>query len=228
MKCTKEALAAAYRDGENVEAIARRAGISVKTLHNLMSAQGAKSPLFRPTWTDDEVRLVGQLREEGLSASMIAARVGRTRNAVIGIINRRFGPKGETKSCAGGVSLKPKRRGGNPRSLSAPKVRKKHGPRPKSPFYLIGKGPALERCTAPIRCRMDAIPMAPVSLRARLTDLKKRQCHWPTHEESGLHLFCGALATEGEPYCSCHARAKTARGLNGLRAEALQEAQSCA
>jgi hypothetical protein len=42
------------------------------------------------------------------------------------------------------------------------------------------------------------------SMALPLVELREGQCKFPTHEELGLHLFCGHPAERGDVYCPAH------------------------
>lgn len=44
---------------------------------------------FNRWWTDDKISIVLQMRDDGFSTSQIAKRLGTTKNAVCGVVNRR-------------------------------------------------------------------------------------------------------------------------------------------
>lgn len=41
-----------------------------------------------------------------------------------------------------------------------------------------------------------------------LADLDRRDCRWPVNDadQGQVHMFCGAPAVEGKPYCADHYR----------------------
>lgn len=54
---------------------------------------------------------------------------------------------------------------------------------------------------------LAAIP-APASRNVPLLELDRGQCRFPTNDAAPgeIHLFCGAKAVRGEPYCAFHCR----------------------
>jgi GcrA cell cycle regulator len=153
-------------------------------------------PSPRP-WPAERKALLAVLWKEGLSASLIAQRLGRdvTRNAVIGQVHRlRLETRGSpivrkedvrtevreaSKALAAGapVPRKPTVRKAVNHSFGA----HKH-PQPPTP-------PPVEDLTA-------------VGVGVSLFDLAVHHCHWPT----GPLLYCGQKTVASSSYCAEHGK----------------------
>jgi hypothetical protein len=170
-------------------------------------------------WPDELFARAAKLWREGASAAYIADVTGKSKMAVIGIM-RRQGVRQGRKDPARDRRCNP-----GPRVAIASRPMSQQHLKPKlrptaNPVYLIGNGPAPTSDGKPRKIDMAAIPLAPVSLRLPLVNLAKRQCRWPTHEEAGIHRFCGAGTEAGRSYCPIHERAQAPKGLGQLRNEA--------
>lgn len=145
-------------------------------------------------WADDEIETVAVLLKEGLSASQIGAKVGKTRNAIIGVVGR------NAKLKAIGFSRAPFR------------------PKPSTNGVRVPKSePKVVRPNVrskPLRLRED---MALHTVGRPLMDVHGKRCRFPV-AESDQHLFCGAHSQRGI-WCEHHRRivyrpAKSLENLN--------------
>lgn len=130
-------------------------------------------------WTPEEKQRVAEMLREGLSASQIGHRFGKTRNSVIGVVGRdnELREIGFARSRSG--ASKPNR------EISTPTV---VFPRTVKPI----PAPHLR----PMEQHMAGAPMKM---------LKAHQCKFAVNEaEVGdVHLFCGA-DTDGGSWCGFH------------------------
>jgi GcrA cell cycle regulator len=138
-------------------------------------------------WTDEQIAEVKRLWTIGHSAKQISIRVGKSRNAVIGIIHRK---------------------GFNGRQ-PAPRVTKPRAPKRQSPAALIVRPattPRPERRTKPIEA-----PPQPRSDKPGLLQLRSTDCKWTYGDplQPGFH-FCGAPQVLASPYCAAHQRISVA------------------
>ncbi len=135
-------------------------------------------------WTADRVEQLKALLTEGLSAGQIAARLGVSRNAVIGKVDR------------GGLHL--------------PRMQGKRGPsskprRPRKPR------PVMLKPTPPARPPQPLVPRniaAPPSLQIPLLSLTAHACRYPDGAQyDPAKTFCGHPVFEQHVYCESHCRA---------------------
>jgi GcrA cell cycle regulator len=143
-------------------------------------------PLFPETpvrggWTDARVAKLTELWREGLSASMVAARLGVSRNAIIGKVHR----LGLSKS--------------GEHDLARPKPVRPT--RPKAPRRLARAHPKpAPRPTPQVLVASIDLP----GLVDRLEDLGAHACHFPVGDPQAADFaFCGRLRSQG-PYCEDH------------------------
>ena len=134
-------------------------------------------------WPSERSDTLRMLAVEGCSASVIAAQLGTTRNAIIGKCRRI------------GVILKWKSR---PTKIEKPT---KHKVRFRLNGYQKDRVAPTVLLTTEERTRCACT----------LADIKNKQCHWPlwdwgTHYED--KLYCGCPATYGQ-YCDTHYEALT-------------------
>jgi GcrA cell cycle regulator len=130
-------------------------------------------------WTQAEDEWLHALEALGYSASLIAERMGRSREAVIGRSNRLRG---------GRRGLKAK-----PRTIVT-RIHKVTPPPPNSRAARAARAP---------------LPVPPVDGKRRMIgifELTPTSCRWP-HGDRAPYLFCGAPRMDaGCSYCEGHAR----------------------
>ncbi len=147
------------------------------------------------SWTDDRVATLKKLWNDGLSASLIATKIGEvTRNAVIGKAHR-LGLAGRTtgsrkRSPAHAASLF--RAPAHPRKTRT--VSRIRGPS-RPPIRAAPKGPVL----------LPELGLPPDEF-VTVRTLTARSCRWPIGDPKadGFH-FCGRAKPAGGPYCDHHA-----------------------
>jgi GcrA cell cycle regulator len=168
-------------------------------------------------WTDERVELMRKLWDEGLSASLIAGKLGgTTRNAVIGKVHRLGIQRGRLPRREG--MIRPTRRVEKPMSAK--------GKRVLTP--LIVK--QLRRLSAEMREAeqtqpLPLLPIAPISGREEaltgvaLLELERHHCRWPIGDPRDADFrFCGKPKMFGSSYCpDCRARAYTKPYRTGKR-----------
>lgn len=144
------------------------------------------------SWDQDRVEKLEKLWQEGLSASIIAARLGNTtRNAVIGKLHR-LGLTGPMHSCP-----RVARRGGRGRVARAPKLK---------PWAACERKSAkLFESAEPFTPGPELV--IPLNERKSLLQLEDNDCRWPIGDpvEADFH-FCGRHKVPGLPYCEHHCR----------------------
>jgi GcrA cell cycle regulator len=146
-------------------------------------------------WTDTRVERLKAFWADGLSASVIADRLGEvTRNAVIGKVHR-LGLAGR-KTASRASTTRPRAtfpsRPDAARIVASPCQRVRRAA-PRQPVRVI-----------PLRALPDIGP-APEEI-VGLGELQDGMCHWPVGDplEVGFH-FCGRTKTVRLPYCEHHA-----------------------
>lgn len=161
----------------------RSVGVYVFTKH-----RGVKMYRINFLWTEDKVKKLLELREQGLSARLIANEMGVTRNSVIGKVHRlglKFRSTKWSFSQSVREGLRHRQRSINGRGLK--------GNRQKFPSY-------------PLPIETDVPPSTAV----QLLDLEEHHCRYVFNSGRNA-LFCGADKTHGS-YCEkhhhkCHTRA---------------------
>jgi len=146
-------------------------------------------------WTDDRIATLEKLWNDGLSASLIATKIGAvTRNAVIGkahrlgLAGRATGSRKRYPACAASF-------------FQAPSYARKTRalPRPRRPSQQRARAAPKRLAVLP---ELGPPPDLPVTVQT-LTD---RSCRWPIGDPKadGFH-FCGRTKPAGGPYCHHHA-----------------------
>lgn len=138
-------------------------------------------------WTDEKVKTLTRMWAEGLSASVIGAKIGMSRNAVIGK-RIRIGLPG---------------RGGNGGGWRRSREDLAAHIQELRTFETKMKA-ALPKYQPKTQADGDA----PVPLMISLLDLTDQMCRWPVNspERGGEFLFCAHEKDRGSPYCSFHER----------------------
>lgn len=161
-------------------------------------------------WTEWRVETAQRLWRDGVSASIVAARIGGglTRSAVIGKMTRTLGPKSPESARAAmqhsgkmkarrDKAAKPKPKASQFKAAPATKAQRDQARREWDAFQAI-------LAAKPDVARVDSI-----------VDLEDHQCRWPIGEKP--FKFCGDTRAPGSSYCACHtARAQVRAGPNRL------------
>lgn len=147
---------------------------------------------FSHDWPDELIARLTELWAKGLSSSLIGAEIGKTRNAVMGKVNRLGLPMRRTLTAVN-----------SERKTRAPKPKKPKVQRPPSPEALARRAIIAAR-QGPIALDDMAIP---IDQRKTLQELKKTSCRWPVGDpDREGFFFCGGVAEMDRPYCPAHAR----------------------
>lgn len=136
------------------------------------------------SWTKEDLETLKQLWTEGVQASVIGIRLGRTRNAVLGKIHR-CGFKCEVKKAAN------------------PEVVRRRAARAAGAQPLRWGKPVSLVPTAPVP------PKQIICDDARdipLLELREHHCRWITTDDSPW-LFCGRRKVANSSYCGPHSAA---------------------
>lgn len=141
------------------------------------------------SWTPELTEMPRQLWSDGHSCSVIGARIGKSRNSVIGRVSRLGLPS--RKTVASFHSRRSKKR------LPAPAKPQK----PMSPFrklYLADPEPYVPPAEELV---------IPLHERKTVATLEPGDCRWPIGDpqQPDFH-FCGKGKVPGLPYCDVHAR----------------------
>jgi GcrA cell cycle regulator len=144
-------------------------------------------------WTDEKVKTLTRMWAEGLSASIIGARIGMSRNAVIGKRIRLGlpgrGVKGGRKraSAPSSMPLKPPRDHRDHATINVAELRRLRA----------------EMETAPKQEPKQTPDGAPVPLMITLLDLTDQMCRWIVTDDRPF-LYCGHESEPGTAYCEHH------------------------
>jgi len=137
------------------------------------------------TWTTERIELLKTHFDAGFSCAQIARRLGMTRNAVIGKLNRL--------------------------GLSRPKrAAVKQAERRTVPAGTRRMGFVQHEILAALRAELCAASEEepyPGAQRCSLLELTEAKCRWPIGEPGSASFgFCGNEQVKGLPYCAIHAR----------------------
>lgn len=155
------------------------------------------------SWTHEKVEQMLKLRDDGLSCSQIANKLGGFdhctdggRSAVIGKLNR-MGLATSRKEKRHGMA-KPTR--GSDRAIHRKRVL-------ISPRIIEMRRLATKRAVepAPVAILPNVTPSATGVPGVSLLDLKPHHCRWPNGDVGSPDFhFCGDRRVDGRPYCSSH------------------------
>ena len=160
-------------------------------------------------WTDEIVAEMKRLLKDGLSCTQVGARLGCSRNAVIGKVHRIEHATGEKWFRAQGTRHGPHNRppGAEPRKrparLETPRlglVSPLNEPKPPRLF---------QRRAQPLPGAITLKGEKPVAPGTECGILQASGCRWAVgydHTVIGGHIFCNAEVAEGQRYCDDHHR----------------------
>lgn len=133
-------------------------------------------------WTESEGEDAKKMRQQGCSAGVIAEKLNRSRNSVIGKLHRMgiFGGKKQP-------TARLPRKGGAKVGALASAVLAAQRSEPK--FKAV---------------RFKSAPDHVAPLNKQLWELNSDECKWPYGD--GPFLFCGHPIRDGFPYCPGHCR----------------------
>ncbi len=143
-------------------------------------------------WTEEQCLTLERMWNEGYSASMSARQMpGRTRNAVIGKVDR-LGLRARANKYHTTIYRNTPRR--KPRIVCEPKPRKE-----RKTQYQNAKRIAQEAIWLPLE---NSQPVTTLLARTR------KQCAWPLDlpHDIGGHLVCGDPVHPDRVYCTTHCR----------------------
>lgn len=186
------------------------------------------------SWTDEKVKELARLWENGLTTGEIGKQLGVSKNAVVGKAHRlglagRPSPikrvDGEADDIvvdiAPPVKTKPAKRVEKPAARSAKAQAKQSEPKETAPERasarksrekpaVAGETPASRPAKAAVSAvtekkRTSSIKAADMRITS-VIDLSAQTCRWPIGDpkKPGFH-FCGRRAIPGKPYCPEHA-----------------------
>lgn len=155
------------------------------------------------TWTPELVEELLTLWRQGLSASVIASKIGGTRNAVIGKIHREERKAGVKARKQRPVSVHPTDK-----------------PRSKKPMLTLP-----QRAGSVSRIVSAALPVPDEGQIASIVDVTG--CRWPVKDDPafvGGVGFCNHVQKDGSSYCAYHAHANRASYSRTLISDTIKSA----
>ena len=158
-------------------------------------------------WTDEQVAQMKRLLKDGLSCTQVGARLGCSRNAVIGKVHRIEKATGESWFRAKGTRYGPQVRPLDAKPRKAPV-------RPAKPTLVSDPVQSRPPQPKPLPRRAPPLPAAITIKGFKLVEigtqcgiLQTSGCRWAVgydHTVIGRHIFCNAEIPEGQCYCDAH------------------------
>ena len=145
------------------------------------------------SWSASVISRMKNLFDKGMSTSEIGKRLGFSKNAIVGKINRLGWNAPKKKAAAAGqrpkAAHKPKKAALKPQPKKKPAPKKIHKP-------------------TPTEARQSKKNIERVILHsAQLMALRPDQCRWPLGDpDSDNFRFCGEKCFTGKPYCFEHCK----------------------
>jgi GcrA cell cycle regulator len=156
--------------------------------------------MFDTWWTDERVTQLKTRNAQGATAAVIGAEFGKTRNAILGKLNR-LGlctPNPDRKLHAHMREYRSKRS-----NLPPEPHQKRLNDHPRAETIVRHRAlreSIMQSCDLPDET-------IPVEQRKQIIDLKPGNCRWPCGDpQKHGFFFCGGKAIKGFPYCVFHIR----------------------
>ena len=158
-------------------------------------------------WDNAALKKLKALTGKGLSTAEIGKRLGMSKNAIVGKLNRLgWNPKASGSAAAPKVSAKkptakPEKKA--PKAKQAPaKPPKKAAPAPK-----VVDAPKPKEKLPKSSTKNLAMHQRIIQHSLSMSGLKPNQCRWPIGDPDSEHFhFCGAPVFVGKPYCYEHCK----------------------
>ncbi len=186
-------------------------------------------------WDNATLKKLKALTGKGLSTSEIGKRLGMSKNAIVGKLNRlgwnakaggaqATDNKDDKKAAVApkktavkkvvekvkAVAKKPTAKVAAPKKAVAPKAEKKSAEKPatkKAPATKEVKPKATEPKETKANAKTLAMHQRIVQHSLEMANLKPNQCRWPIGDPDSEHFhFCGETVFVGKPYCYEHCK----------------------
>lgn len=154
-------------------------------------------------WAEAETNRLYDLVFKGFSSTQIAKLMLRSRNAIIGRVDR-LGLK-LANSCRDGISFRSKKCKSGGRAVAAPEVVAPVTPVPSR--RPVEQSKEARAATTPLRSAPPPpYPGRSVAASYAVIALKPEDCRWPIGHvgEDGFHFCCDRRIDEVSPYCEAH------------------------
>lgn len=171
-------------------------------------------------WDSATLKKLKALVGRGISTAEIGRKLGMSKNAVVGKLNRLgwnakasestknkpVAKVASSKTVAKKTSVKKVEKTPTGKSKTTPK--KKTVSAPKKPVAIVAKDKIVETKTASRKTNKDlALHQRIIQHSLEMANLKPNQCRWPIGDPDSEHFhFCGAQVFSGKPYCYEHCR----------------------
>lgn len=172
-------------------------------------------------WDSATLKKLKALVGKGLSTSEIGKRLGISKNAVVGKLNR-LGWNMKAGGVNGANAKKvADKKPSAAKSAAKPAAKKSEAPKKgaatprgtvKSGSDVVAKKPTNAKTsktggTAKISSKSLAVHQRIIQHSLELANLKPNQCRWPIGDPDSEHFhFCGAPVFVGKPYCYEHCK----------------------
>ena len=152
-------------------------------------------------WTDKKIEKLKDLWKEGISTAEIGKRLGFSKNAIVGKVNR-LGLEHRTSPIK--TSAKPKKIQ-ETKSVSPSKTTSSIEQNNKKTLHTPSSSKVENKRNVPDIASTGKIVHQSTAEGVHLIDLTSDRCCWPIDDgTSGDFCFCGKKVFKGKPYCLEH------------------------
>lgn len=156
-------------------------------------------------WDNATLKKLKALTGKGLSTSEIGKRLGMSKNAIVGKLNR-LGWNAK----AGGTAAIPPKDTEQKKSTTKKTTTKKAEPKPVAKKTLTKSAPKTEapkKANTKTTAKNLAAHQRIIQHSLEMANLRPNQCRWPIGDPDSEHFhFCGETVFVGKPYCYEHCK----------------------
>jgi GcrA cell cycle regulator len=163
-------------------------------------------------WTPSILSKMKAYLAKGMSTAEIGAKIGMSKNAVVGKLNRLgWNAKSQNSPMPKAKSPKPKAQSPKPVGKIKKAVSRQLAEKTKKPAAPVKKVPAIKTPVKKASGKPDTKTLAAhqriIQHSLEMANMRPDQCRWPIGDpdSAGFH-FCGEKVFAGKPYCYEHCR----------------------
>ena len=163
-------------------------------------------------WDNATLKKLKALTGKGLSTSEIGKRLGMSKNAIVGKLNRlgwnaKASATGAEKTEKKTVAKKIVEKVTGVKKAAATKAPAKKAVTVKAPAKKVAPAKAEPKASAKSNAKNLAMHQRIIQHSLEMANLKPNQCRWPIGDPDSEHFhFCGETVFVGKPYCYEHCK----------------------